>query len=448
LHGELSFVGDVARYWLTTLGGLRDTDTPADMIRLDIQDAPGTALQQTVLSNPTTGGAPVSLFVPEVFSQINSTSALDVSPRGWIPVNSTLERTLGAYVAFTHPDSGSQHVIIARNITGLPESQDAELNGFPNIISFKKTVADVAVTLATLEVIENSPNPIDLIPFQRAAFAVTPNGSRVYRATLTEPGAIATIENGLEVVMQGIAPASAPAGLVTENLEISRFYRFNATTGEFDSGLGSVHLPADIDIAVRRLRIRLVDTVPLRATADPASAPITSLQPGASGILLIPAPFLISAITTPVVGTPSLTPQITPLTPVPASIQAFVRDGGVVTLRIPVDQPPEAPATLTITIPVGISPSTRVPITCQVTVNPHFTLDSAGFNVSAGSPLTLRSSDNTNIALVGTLNGITATANNAELLLTVTTAPPGPQTVLVVDSNNNQRMARRTIVVT
>lgn len=444
LHGELTVVGDIGRYWLTEDGGFREFTS--QMLRTTRQDTPGGAALQYILPRPTGGGTLSGLSVPETFSQLDPTPNLTgIGDRGWIPVNKLLERTTGAYVAFTRPGSYS---VAPRTIPSLDKSLDAELNGFPNIVTHDQTVADVAVTLSTLSVAEGAA-PIDLIPFQRAAFVVTPNGNRVYRATLTEPGAIATIENSVELVMQGIAPAAAPAGLATENVEISRFYRFNSATGAFDSGLGPVHLPADIDIAVRRLQIRLVDTVPLRATADPSAIAVTSLQPGGLGIILMPAPFLISAIRTGVTGTPALTPLITPLTPVPANIQAFIRDGGAVTLLIPVDQPPEAQAALTVTIPVGPPGSTAVPITCQVTVDPHFTLDSAtGFNLSAASPLTLRSSDSTNIALVGTLNGITATPNNAEILLTVTTAPPGPQTILVVDTANNQRLARRTIVVT
>lgn len=235
---------------------------------------------------------------------------------------------------------------------------------------------------------------------------------------------------------------------MTENVEISRFYRFNATSGSFESGLRPVHLPADVDIAVRRLQIRLVDTLPLRATDNPAEAAITTLLPGGTGVLLIPAPFSIAAITTAVTGTPTLNPEFTAPASVPANTQAFVRDGGVVNLAIRANDPPEAAATLTITIPVGPAGGTTVPVTSQLTVNPHFTLESAtGFTLTAGTPLRLRSSDNTPIELVGTLTGIDPEANDAELTLTLTTAPPGPVVIVVVDTRNNQRMARRTITV-
>ena len=159
------------------------------------------------------------------------------------------ERSSGAYVAFTRPGN---HTVTAQGIPGLLESQDAEANGFPNIISVQRDVIDVTVTLATLPAGEGV--VIDLIPDQRAAFAVTPDGNCVYRATLTEPGAIATVENNLDAVMSGIAPAAAPAGLAMEPIEVSRFHRFDTATGAYDSGLGPVNLPADIDIAVRRFR--------------------------------------------------------------------------------------------------------------------------------------------------------------------------------------------------
>ena len=447
LHGTIAAVGDIARYWVTETGGARDFDPPIHMINLGVQDAPGSSAQQSVLSNPTVpAGGSAGLFVPDVFSQITNNLGLGgVSDRGWIPVNNMLERTSGAYVAFTRPGN---HTITAQGLLQLPSSIDAQANGFPEIISFQRNVADVAVTLSNLPVADSTGTPIDLIPFQRALFAVTPNGNRVYRATLLESGAIATIQNNLEIVMQGIAPAAAPGGLATENVEISRFYRFNPTTGVFDSGLGAVNIPADIDVAVRRLQIRLVDTVPLRATDNPADPAITTILPGVTAVLLVPAPFMIPSITTAVTGTPTLTPRFTAPAAVPANTQAFVRDGGVANMLIDVNDPPEAPATLTITIPVGPAGATLVPVTCQVTVNPHFTLESAtGFTLTTGTPLTLRSSDNTNIALVGTLTGIDAVANNAELVLTRTTAPPGPVVILVVDTANNQRMARRTIVV-
>ena len=447
LHGSIGTVGDIARYWVTENGGIRDNDPPTHMITLGQQDGPGSNARQVVAVTPTTtGGLPAGLFVSDVFAQTGGNLALNgVSDRGWIPMNGTLERSTGAFVAFTRPGS---HTITGQSLNNLGASTDAQANGFPEIISFTRTVADVGVTLSNLPVAESTGTPIDLIPFQRALFAVTPNGNRVYRATLLESGAIATVQNNLEIVMQGIAPAAAPGGLSTENVEISRFYRFNATSGAFDAGLPTVNVPADIDVAVRRLQIRLVDTVPLRATDNPADPAITTLLPGGSGVLLIPAPFLIAAITAPFSGTPTLTPDFTAPASVPANTQAFVRDGGVVNLAIRANDPPEAAATLTITIPVGPAGSTTVPVRCQITVNPHFTLDSAtGFNLTTGNPLTLRSSDNTNIALVGSLTGIDVTTNNAEITLTRTTAPPGPVTILVADTSNNQRMARRTITV-
>jgi hypothetical protein len=252
----------------------------------------------------------------------------------------------------------------------------------------------------------------------------------------------------LGIVMNGIASAAVPAGLATENVEVSRFYHFNGTA--FDSGFAAgVNLPGDIDIAVRRFQIRLVDTVSLRATADPSAAALASVTAGATGVLLVPAPIVVASIATSVTGTPSLTPQITPAIPVPAAAQGFIGDGGVLNILFPADQPPEAAATLTITVPVGRPGSPAVPVTCQVAVNPHFTLDStAGFQVAPGASLTLRSSDNTNIVLVGTLAGITATPNNAEITLAVDgAASAGPRVVLVADSTNAQRMARRTITI-
>ena len=448
LHGELKVVGDVARYWLTADGGTKDLEHPEDMIELGQQDGPGTHTEQYVSVSPaTTSGLAAGQFVPSAFFETDSALGLsNVGDRGWIPINNTLERSSGAYVAFTRP--GTHTITADSSLSGFDSAEDAHLNGFPNIIKHERRVEDVGVTLSSIAVTESAATPIDLIPFQRALFAVTPNGPRVYRASLVEPGAIATIENNLELVMRGIAPVGAPGGLVTENVEISRFYEFNGTA--FGAGLGPVNLPTNLDVAVRRLQIRLVDTLPLRATNNPSDAPIATILPGVTGVLLIPAPFSMPAITTAVTGTPSLRPRFTPPTgALPDNTRAFVRDGNVVNMVIPNNEPPEAAAQLTITIPVGPARGATVPVTCRVTVNPHFTLDSpaGGFTLTAAAPLTLRSSDGRNIVLVGTLTGIDAAANNNQIVLTRTTAAPGPVVILVADAANNQLMARRTITV-
>jgi hypothetical protein len=448
LHGELTFVGDIARYWLTEHGGVLDFEEPEDMIDLGKQDGPGTHKHQYVSVTPTTtGGLPDGAFVAAAFFEIDAGLGLSgVGDRGWIPVNNTLEASSGAYVAFTRP--GSHTITAASNLIGFEKAEDAHAHGFPNIIRHERTIRDVTVTLASLPVADSSATPTDLIPFQRALFAVIPNGPRVHRASLVEPGAIATIENNLELVMRGIAPAAAPGGLVTENVEISRFYHFNGTS--FGAGVGPVNLPTDLDVAVRRLQIRLVDTLPLRATNNPSNGAIATILPGVTGVLLIPAPFSIPAITTAVTGTPSLRPRFTPPTgALPANTRDFVRDGNVVNMVIPNNEPPEAAAQLTITIPVGPAGGATVPVTCRVTVNPHFTLDSpgGGFTLTAAASLTLRSSDGRNIALVGTLTGIDVTVNNNELVLARRTAAPGPVVILVADAANNQIMARRTITV-
>ena len=404
LHGDYAVVGDVARYLVTESGGIRDLNPPAHMINLGVQDAPGSNIAQVVALQPTTGGATSGTFVPDAFNLI--TAGLNnggIAPRGWVPTNNLLERTTGAYVAFTRPGS---HTVTAQNLGGLANSRAAEAKEFPNLITFQRTVQDVTVTLSSLPVAEGATVP--LIPYQHAALSVAPDGSRVYRTTLNEPGAIATIDTDLRsILMKGIAAATAPGGLTTENVEVSRFYHFNGTA--FDSALGPVHLPADIDIAVRRFRISLIDAISMRAAADLTTALPASLKPGATGILIIPAPIVVASITTSVTGTPSLTPQITPLTPVPAALQGFIGDGGVLNVLFPADQPPEATASVTITIPVGPPGSPPVPVTSQITVDPHFTLDSStGFQVAPGSPITLHASDNTAIALVGTVAGFHA----------------------------------------
>ena len=451
-HGSLDFVGDVARYWLTVVGGSRDNDPPNEMINSGQQDAPGVSLQSFHPFDAGQGAAPPPSApsagqlpwgsVAETFAAKDNVGTLTgVGARGWIPASNFLERSSGSYVAFTRvPAAGTNFQLTARGIGSLANAQDAQSDG-ASTISFNITPADVAVTLAGQAVAEAATPAV--IPFQRATVAVAPNGSRVYRLTVSEPGAFLNVENDLVLV----AAAALHGAGASEDVEVSRFYRFNAVTRAFDSGIGKMHLPADVHIAVRRFQVTVVNIIPYRTALDAAvpAPPVTNVRPGDTGFLLVPARIAVPAAPT------SAAPVTVTAEAVPANLQAFINDGGIFRLQYLADQPPEDSMAVTFTVSVGPDVASAVPVTCAVTLDPHFVLNQsggAGFQVARGGAITLESSDGTNITLVDPVAGATPTETGAQILLQIDPAAiPGPRIVRVRDTANPLRFARRTVTV-
>ena len=216
LHGDPTVVGDVGRYWLTANGGSRygsgtaPKQTPNDLIVLGLQDGPGVHYQQAA---KLTGGA-ANFAVPSYFYDLSATGGfVRIGPRGFVPVSPRLERTVGVQVAFSLPGACSVDPAATTGIDNqdLTDAADAQARG-KSKISFAPAIADVAVTIATFPVAENT--VANLIPFQRAGVSVTPNGDRVYRATPAEPGFVVDVE-GNDLVVK------AASG--TDDVEISRF---------------------------------------------------------------------------------------------------------------------------------------------------------------------------------------------------------------------------------
>jgi large repetitive protein len=432
LHSEVAAVGDVARYWLTVSGGTRDGagNTPTDLIAFGLQDAPGVNIVQAptlVLPGGTT------FSVPGEFYNLTAGGAFNnIGPRGWIPCSARLERSAGIYVAFTRPPAGGgQYQITGQTITGIANSIDAQNNNAATLF-FNRTPADVTVNASGgVAVSENM--TLDFIPFQRTTFAVTPNGARVYRATAAGQGATFDVDD-LQVTARG--------ALVTDDAEISRFY----TSGQF----GPMHLPSDTHIAVRRFQMRIQDRVPLRATVDHTAAVVNNVRPGASGFILVPAPLAPA----PIASSAGTTPQVTPsAAAIPAPVQAFLGDGGVLQAVFSADQPPETQTAVTITIRVGPDLPSSVPIQCQVTLDPHFTLDMVGggpFQVTrGGAPVVLQSSDGTVIQPTSPAPaGVTFTPSNAQLTVSVDAGfSPNSLTIQVRDNAAANRQARRSLTV-
>ena len=266
------------------------------------------------------------------------------------------------------------------------------------------------MTAAGVAIAEDS--TVDVIPFQRVVLDVQPNGARVYRATVAGQGRTFDADG---------TTVTARNALVTDSVEISRFHQFDAASGTFNSGIGPIHLPADIDIAVRRFQMRIQDQVRVRLTIDHTATPAASLLPGGTGFVLVPAPVAPASVTSVVAGTPSLNPVIdAPPDAIAPAVRQFLGDGGVLRVVPPADQPPEAQATLTLSIPVGPDAASAVTVRCEIVVNPHFTLDSAGaFEVARGASIVLRSSDNSPLEAVSLPAGITATAAADQLTINV-----------------------------
>jgi hypothetical protein len=481
-------VGDVARYWLTVLGGTRDNDPPNEMINLNLppipaggaapppvglQDAPGVHLQQYPTLNFGAGTVNTALSVPDVFYLANGALGFNgIAPQGCIPASAQLERSQGVYVAFARPaPAGTSHTVTAQtnapgtapgttpqqSLSGFGNSQLAQAGG-KSTISFSRAVADVTVDLAAQPAAEAATMP--MVPFQRAAISVAPDTARTYRVTVAEPGFIASVTGtGLELTAVGVDPAThagVPGG-ATDDVEISRFYPLDAA-GSGATGIGPMHLASDVHIAVRRFRIQLVNTIPLRASLslDPAAV-ITAVTANLTTFLLVPARLAAitpSAITVTVTGTPSpLDPPRTPAAGVPADVTTFVADGAALQVEFLADQPPERQATVRFTVRVGVDATNNVPLTCEVTIDPHFTLDMVGgglFQVTrGGAPVVLQSSDGTVIQPTSPAPaGVTFTPSNAQLTVSVDASfGPNSLTIQVRDNAAVNRQARRTLTV-
>jgi len=435
LHGDVPVIGDVARYWVTVGGGSRDG--AGDFVQTNLQNAPGVPINQVFALNA--GGG--SVAAPAAFATVDSGNVFTaVAPRGFVPVNQTLERSAGIYVAFTRPPATGNFQITS-TVANAANAIDAQNAGEASFF-FNRTPADVAVTAAGVVIAESA--TFDMIPHQRAVLAVEPNGARVYRLTVGGQGTLLQAE-GRTLTARGL--------LGTDDAEVSRFYHFDAATGRFDSGLAPMHLPADIDVAVRRFQVQVVDTIPLRASADHTAAAVATARSGDSLLLLVPAPLDPGAPAVSFTGTPSLTPTFAP-EPVTdnAPLDEFLGDGGAIRVNLPADQPPETAGALTIALAVGPSGST-VTVSALVQVEPHFDLDSpGGTSVARGATITLAASDGTALAEppggrpAGVADIVLA---GAQATITIDAAAPiGPLTILLADAGDLGRMARRTLTIT
>ncbi len=500
LRGDLAVVGDIARYWYF----IKDRDgTISTIIRPARQDAPGVHILQAqdlrllpFVTNETGGAAPNNgaeappvadepgMGIPDLFTQKNFADPRDVltaaplalndparsfaaNDRGFIPASPALERTCGMYAAFTRP--GRHRITVRNGITGAAEGREAQTEGKQSLF-FEKNISAVNVVVAGINVAEALPGQpltkVQLVRTQRATIVVTPNNNRRYAITLMRPA------NGEALRTEGdaIIVAQTPATAITEPVEISRVYRFDAAANAFDApelNHHGVHLPGDLHIPVRLFEAEVVNTIPFRKPLPEASAlandqalnKVDEARPGEEVFALVPAAILsplrldsVSYTPAPPPNTLNPTPDIDAET-VANGLRAFLGSaGGVFKITFPENDPPEEEATLRFLVDVGVT-GNSASLEAGIKLIPHFRLTAAGFQVQRGNSLTLQCTDGfiAEAVVVTPSEGLTtsgAGSNN----VTITAGPSAALGVrrVVVDgkgADNSSHKARRSIEI-
>lgn len=214
------------------------------------------------------------------------------SDLGNVPVSARTQGMVSTYFSFTRP--GDHRVTTINNILGAQTARDA-FDRERQTLFYDITADDVTVTVAGQPV--DAGDVVPLIPFQVAATDVTPNGTRAYRVALTEPdGPVAQIEGAANLVGVAASPDPVP-------VEVSRFYRVNG--GSYGPGglaMAGMHLGRPVHIPVRRFAVRVDDTLPIRASADPGVDPVPSVAISEEAFLLVPAPVTTPPSVTSIAG--------------------------------------------------------------------------------------------------------------------------------------------------
>lgn len=273
---------------------------------------------------------------------------------GSIPTSARSQKTLGTYVAFTRP--GDHRVTTVNGIFGGGEAADTHREEMQPLY-FDVTAEDVAVRVAGQPVAEG--DTVVLVPFQRAAVEVTPDGSRTYRLAVGDPTVLRT--DGLRLV--GVAPGPG------EPVEVSRYHA--VAGGSYASGglaFAGMHLSRDVDIPVRRFAAQVVDTLELRSAAAPTAATTASLAIGGEAFLLVPAPIARPPRVTSVNGSPPAAGAASPVTrvaePAPETVAFLGATGAAFRVSFPAGSTTGA---YVVTVEVGDA-ATSVPLTCSFTL--------------------------------------------------------------------------------
>ena len=383
-------VGDVARYryWLN--------DSSASLVTTGQQGAPGVHVVRgdlrlmvhtvntaadadpngTAESDVAAVGGPGRALpdwlaqkpVPDptgLVATVTNPVALVPADLGLVPMSPTMQRCLATYAAFCRPGT---HRLTTRNaVVGAAEARDVH-NRERQTLFYDVTVDDVEVTIGGVAVADDA--TVELVLLQEVPVVVTPDGTRRYRVTVTRPDGprLRITASGALAAQATPSPAAA-----TEPVEVSRLYPFDAASGTYgDGGLDRFgrHLGGDVDVAVRQFRVRVVDTVPLRASADPVAAAAASLAQGATGFVLVPAAVVDPLRLVTVGGVPPgpTAPAVTisrSASP-PAAATAFVGTGGAV-FEVSFAAAPAvaAPTEVVLAVTVGTPGGATADLTCR-----------------------------------------------------------------------------------
>jgi|GEM_PF-480814 len=496
-------VGDIAQYWFWP--GWRWVNLPQN----DLQDAPGVQLPAdpcvmpfvTAESGPDAPGngsepnnnaeagaaatEPGLALADAFFLKDNADPRepnaaaprrFDVAPRGWVPMEPRIQRTMANYVAFTRPATGAdRHRVTILNGMSTPASDRHAQDAGKQVIFYNVQVNDVDVRIGGVAL--NEGDTVRLFQTQRAPVRVTPNNARRYRATVTRPGDSPTLRATDELVLQAQTQNTGTA----EPVEISRFYRFDPASRQFETGAlrgRGMHLPTDIDIAVRQFSVDVVNVPPVVAALPAApdftiyGGAIAPLRPGGEVFVLVAANVMVFNRTVAYVAPPpagTIDPVI-PLTDAAgdasAELTAFLGDGRPFRLALAADDPPEEQASVDFQFTVG-EPGNQAPLNVVIPIEGHFLASNpGGYQVPRGGDLVLNCADlggsgitpldtvqvtmtdGTPPPLVGADPELTFSVAGSQLTITANAgASTGRRRLFITDAADADNHARRTVEI-
>jgi len=215
---------------------------------------------------------------------------------------------------------------------------------------------------------------LTLVQTQRVRVTVTPNSGRRYAVTLLRPkdGAVLRAPDTADPLVVEAGRANG-----TEDVEVSRLYAFNTTTGKFDHPAlrrHGMHVLADLHIPVRLLSIAVVDTLPVRGTLALNAAVITELALNGTAFLRVPTTIgpQGARVTSAVAGGAAV--PVAPLQAliqpppanIPVDVQAFVGAGGVIQLNFTPALNVAAETDIEIQVEVGVGTFAQLKVTLKL----------------------------------------------------------------------------------
>lgn len=501
-------VGDIGRYWFFPNGRFRSAypaggfDTAGARIRRETAVSPfvtaetsgGAPTINKGAGSPAPSNTPASgTLLPAgagdalpdaLYAKSTTDPRLPLLPptpisfaptdRGLIPVSGALERTEGAYVAYSRPGTHRATIIEGFSAGVGTEVQDARSvvdsgAGFGRMdvtLFFDTAIADLTVTINGVPV--NNDDDVTLVLTQAAQVTVAPvDAARRYALTLQRPATgvlLRADQAGNDpTTIQVQAPSPLPAG-ATERVELCRIYRYDAATDAYDeASLNTfrMNMPGDLRVPVRRFTVTVISTITARSKVSVlASDDVTNVTAGTDVFVFVPA-----SIAVPLATAISYSPAAPAGTRDPAlqvdtvAIPDDLAKTGVAgtAFRVHSDagDPPEVPATVALSVGVGAGGLTGT-LTGSVTLNPPFTLEStSGFSVARGAKLTLTAKDlngtNVNVSSADAGADVAVKVTGASIELSVAaTAATGRRRVLAVLTSDASGATKgaRTIEIT